>query len=203
MMWQTGQIQIALTGITARMACNLLAWLLGIERSGRFGLLGGSQIKEVPLPFPPENPLAAPAMNPPLVPGKLFERRGMLLLQFLERSRGRVEDPVEFGDPLLRFRNTSNGIRQLLLQVNSLLVRHQQQAVAFRQIVGQKVGVIHGSVVVTTGPEGASPNWPEISRKCQRIQPTRRYLLRRRPLLRSIPSSKWASWDESNSMPCW
>ena len=68
------------------MARNLLAWRPGIERSGRFHRAGRSQIKEMLLALSLDNPLAATAVDPALVPPEFLQRRGMLVLKLLVRS---------------------------------------------------------------------------------------------------------------------
>ena len=68
------------------MARNLMECFPGIERSGSFSRDGRSQIKQMLLALGLDNPLAATAVNPALVPPELLQRRGMLVLKLLVRS---------------------------------------------------------------------------------------------------------------------
>src|SRR6202451_3997769 len=127
MMRETGQIQLAWT--TARMARNLLASLLGIESRGIFAGVRHSQIKQMLLAFPFDDPLTPTAVNPALVPGELLQDRGVLMLKFLVGSRGRVQDSIEFSDSLLGLRRTPCGFCCATLELHGLLIGRQQQAV--------------------------------------------------------------------------
>ena len=55
------------------------------------------QVEQMPLTFPVREPFAPTPMNPPLVPGQLFQRSRVLLAELRERSGCFIQHATEVG----------------------------------------------------------------------------------------------------------
>ena len=94
------------------------------------------QIEQMALPFVFAETFSPSAIRPTLVPCQFVERGGMLLLQLLVRGGRFAQHAVQFRHLLLGFHHAT-------FELSGLLECRQQEALAFAQIVGKKVGAIH------------------------------------------------------------
>ena len=88
------------------------------------------------LPFTFAETLTPPAIGPTLVPCQFVEGGGVLLLQLLVRGGRFAQHAVQVRHLLLGFQNPA-------FELGGLLECSQQEALAFGQIVGKKVGAVH------------------------------------------------------------
>ena len=88
------------------------------------------------LPFAFVETLSPSAIGPTLVPCQFVEDSGVLLLQLLVRGGRFAQHAVQVRHLLLGFRHAT-------FELGGLLECSQQEALAFGQIVGKKVGAVH------------------------------------------------------------
>ena len=147
------------------------------------------QLEQMALSLVFAETLSPSAIRPTLVPCQFVECGGVLLLQLLIRGGRFTQHAVEFRHLLLGFHHAT-------FELGGLLECSQQEALAFGQIVGKKVGVIHVADYCSDSSEQEKPSSSTFfNRRGDTFSAGVRFSGPGRP-------ATWFSWQSSSSMPC-